>query len=329
MKSDPAPAPYYSSSAYTTAPPPSTAPVNQQYRSHETPGFRPSPYFNPAPTPTAAAKEEPQYARFDAKPQNEDSLPAMPSWNDAKDVHVQEVSPEKPNDMEMDRLDRNGSVAGTSLAGTTAVAGPGGPRRSPGPGRSPMRTGTQDSYGFPQGYQNDSFVSGAPQRTPPMQGRPYGQNNGYDGPQTQDTYDISPVEQSVSPVYGGGAGYAQNGYEQQNQQQYDRRSPAPSYGQQQQQQQQYRRPSPAQTPPNAYGYPAPQQPAPMYQQNNYSGPQRSVTPAAYPGQQTYEASETSSYPGQKSYQAFTPGQLQGQQSSGVMRRPVEGSWKEV
>ncbi|KAF1963000.1 hypothetical protein CC80DRAFT_487424 [Byssothecium circinans] len=342
MKSDPAPyppaAPYHAS-AYSSAPPAippppiDSRPLNQQYRSHDAPAFRPSPFFNPAPTPTAAKKEQPQFARFDAhgKPENEDALPAMPSWNDAKDVHVQEeVMPEKPTDMEMDRLDHNGSVTGNPMTGAAAIAGAG-PRRSPGPGRSPMRTGAQDGYGFPPAYQNDSFVSGV------SQSRPYGQNNGYGTPQRQISYgDVSPVQQSVSPVHvGAGAGYAQNGYGQQNQQ-YDRRSPGPGYGQQEQQQ--YRRPSQ----PNSYGHSAPQQPqepAPMYQQDNYSaGPPRSLTPGyapsgstqytAYPGQQTYESSEAS-YPGQQPYQAFTPGQPQGQQTSGVTRRPVEGSWKEV
>ncbi|KAF2636535.1 hypothetical protein P280DRAFT_153332 [Massarina eburnea CBS 473.64] len=283
MKSpEPAPTPYHQSS-YTAAPPIAPPPIapppidnrslNQQYRSHDAPAFKPSPFFNPAPTPTAAVKkEEPQTARFDAhaKVENEDALPPMPSWNDAKDVHIEEeVMPEKPTDVEMDRLDHNGSVTGNSM---TAGAVPGAMRPSPGPGRSPMRSNTQDSYGFPQGYQNDAFANGPPRRTPnntpPLQSRPYGQNDGYG--QQQDVYgDVSPVQQNLSPVYGAGAGYAQNGYG--NQQPQPRRSPGPGYGQQPGpgygQQPVYRGPTPRPTPPpaNPYGY-APQQP------ENYRGP---------------------------------------------------------
>lgn len=323
MKSD-----NYNPSAYPPPLPPApapadTRPLNQQYRSHA------APTFNPAPTP--ARPEEPQYARFESssKPVNEDALPAMPSWSDAKVSHVEEeVYPEK-QDIEMDRLNHNGSVAGSS---TTAAGLAGAPRKSPGPGRSPVeRTQTQDSYGFPAGY-NDSFVSNAPPRgarnSPGPQSRPYGQEqSGYRG--------MSPVH-AASPVYGAASGYAQN-------QQYDRRSPGPNYPQNQgferrsprpdYSQQQFNQPSPPRgpSPADAYGYSAPSQNYAMHRNESYTHTESTqYEPSAapsYPGQQSYAPEPA--YPGQQAYQAFNPGNTQGEQYSGVTRKAAPGSWKEV
>ncbi|KAF2689635.1 hypothetical protein K458DRAFT_330205 [Lentithecium fluviatile CBS 122367] len=338
MKSDQPPMPTYPS-AYPSAPPPAPAPVdtrplNQQYRSHA------APTFNPAPV-AAVKAEEPQFARFEStKPANEDALPHMPSWKDAKTSHVEEeVYPEKPDNIEMDRLDRNGSVAGSSITGA-AIAGA--PRRSPGLGRPPQRLQTQDTYGFPTGYQNDSFVSNAPpyeqhRNSPGPQGRHYGQEqDGYRG--------VSPV-QTASPVYGAGAGYAQNqqydrrspGPNYPQTQDYDRRSPAPNYAQEQ-----FRRPSPAHSPSpvNAYGYSTPPPQEPLLMPGNGMQRNESYTPTestryepsaapSYPGQQTYASNTEPAYPGQQAYQAFNPGQPQGQQFSGVTRKAPPGSWKDV
>lgn len=350
--------------------PPPSGPLDDQYRSHVPPTFHPAqpsgpkiPIFNPQPSPQFQPKpkpEEPEYAHFDvgSKPSNPDALPTMPSWNEAKNVHVEEeVIPEKPNDVELDRLNHNGSVSGGSM-GAAAIAG--GRHASPGPRLSPVqRSQTQDSYGNPPGYQNDSFVGG-----PPPQSRSYGQQQQGGYGQPSDQYgDVSPVQQTVSPVYA-----ANNNYRPQDRY-YDRKSPAPSYNQQQQ----YRQPSPvanygqANTYDNPYSNPAqdPVSTSNMYQNNNYSGvaPQRSMTPgsdtlvnnAAQPslptalpssltpgyapsGSTKYEPSAAPAYPGQQSYdslpqattaqqlggyRAFTPGATsQGQQHPGSSRTPV-------
>ncbi|KAK7189292.1 hypothetical protein DPSP01_003416 [Paraphaeosphaeria sporulosa] len=228
----------YDASAYSGGLPPAPVPVpmdtrppQQQYRSHAAPTFSPAPAptFNPAPAPsvssynTAPKAEAPQFARFDAHapPANEDALPAMPSWRDARTTHVEEeYIPEKRDDVEMDRLDQNGSVAGTSMA---AVAAGGAARRSPGPARSPVqRLQAEEGYGDPQGYQDGSYANNAPRRSP--SNAPSGYSSAYS--QQADGYrGASPVDQSLSPapLYGAGAGYAQNN------QQHDRRSPGPGY----------------------------------------------------------------------------------------------------
>jgi hypothetical protein len=344
MKSDPLPPSTYNPSAYAAPPAPASGafdsrPLNQQYRSHA------APTFNPAPPFAATAKpEEPQYARFEAstKPANEDALPAMPSWSDAKTSHVEEeVYPEKQNNIEMDRLDQNGSMAGSSMAGA-AVAGV--PRRSPGPGRSPVqRTQTHDNYGYPAGYQNDAYVSNAPSHDPRNSPRPQDRYHG----QEQGVYrGVSPVQ--VAAPYGAGAGYAQHQqYDDRSptscyepSQDYDRRSPAPNYAQTQDYgrsspgpnhtQEQFRRPNYSPSPVNPYGYSAPPPQEASYRNDAYTTSEStryepSSAAPSYPGQQTY-ASEPA-YPGQQGYQAFNPGQ--GQQYSGATRKAAPGSWKEV
>ncbi|KAL1792955.1 hypothetical protein ACET3X_009462 [Alternaria dauci] len=182
------------------APPIDTRPVNQQYRSNPMPTF----------TPHAAAQpERPQFATFDSTRAvvNEDALPAMPTWKDGRDVHIQveeQPVPQKQGDMEMDRLDRNGSVTSASVGGGMAAAAVPIKRPSPGPGRSPVSP--MDSHGYPQGgYQNESFVSGGSLNGQGGYGRAYAQ---------QDEYGRGP------PAYDG---YGQQ--QQQQQQPYGRRSP--------------------------------------------------------------------------------------------------------
>ena len=166
----------------------------------------------PTFTPHAAAQpERPQFATFDSTRAvvNEDALPAMPTWKDGRDVHVQveeQPVPQKQGDMELDRLDRNGSVTSGSMGGgMVAAAAVPAKRPSPGPGRSPVSP--MDNYGYPQGgYQNESFVSeGAPLNSQGGYGRPYAQ---------QDEY------RRASPAYAAGDGYGQP-----QQQPYGRRSP--------------------------------------------------------------------------------------------------------
>lgn len=154
-----------------------------------------NPNFNPQVNPKFVrpeSPERPQYATFDAhsKPVNEDALPEMPSWKNARNVHVEveeDVVPEKRGDVEMDRLNHNGSVPGTSvaaMAGAGAVgAGMGmGMRNSPGPGQqgrgrgSPASASPVDGYGFPAGYQNQYDGRGSPaQQNQNLNISPYGQ----------------------------------------------------------------------------------------------------------------------------------------------------------
>jgi hypothetical protein len=311
--------------AHAAAPP---APLNQQYRSHAAPSFASAPTYAPAPV-----QERPQFATFESpsKPVNEDALPAMPSWGDARDRHVEveeQPLPQKRGDMEMDRLDHNGSVTNTSMAGMAAV-----PRRSPVPARSPVSP--IDGYGYNQGFENEPLVGAAPHRSPHagpapyVNGRPYAQ---------QDDYRRGSPAQNLSPVYGGGEGYAHN-------QPYDRRSPAPQHQPYDQYDQHDHQSGYASVPPSYHSSPPPPAqgynnapydnfaPAPVQRTHtpeySYPQPARSVEPvSAYPGQRSYTPQSQASYPGQSAYQAFNPGQT-GPQSTGVTRKAVAGSHRDV
>jgi hypothetical protein len=344
MKSEPTPTypayganphagnPYAQAHSFAPPAPLDPRPLNQQYRSHDAPAF------TPAPTYVSTAPERPQFATFEAhKPVNEDALPVMPTWGDARDRHIEveeQPLPQKRGDMELDRLDHNGSVTNGSMTGMAAV---GGARRSPAPTRSPVSPA--DGYGYNQGFEKEPLVGGGPHRSPysspAPQGRPYAQ---------QDEYRRNSPAQNLSPVYGAGEGYAQS-------QPYGRHSPAQQQQQQQQtsynQQDEYNyqdsyaqvpRHSPAPPAQNyndAPRYHSPSPPAQDYNNNtqydNYApAPVQppSLTPgypqseppmyeqqepaaqpvSAYPGQRSYTPQAQTSYPGQKTYQAFQPGQ---------------------
>jgi hypothetical protein len=370
MKSEPKPAyppygamppanPYAQAHAAAPPAPLDARPINQQYRAHDAPAFAPVPTFASAPV-----QERPQFATFESprKPVNEDALPAMPSWGDARDRHVEveeQPVPEKRGDMELDRLNHNGSVTNGSMASTTAV---GGPRRSPAPTRSPISP-IGNEYGYNQGYEREPLVSATPHRSPHASPAPYGKPYAQ-----QDDYRRGSPAQNLSPVYGAGEGYGQtqpygrvspaqpqqpqsyNNYDQQ-----DRYAPQDSYAQAPQT---YRTPSPptqhyntSQAPYDSYAQ-VPQQhrtPSPPTQHYNASqGPydnfapapvqqqQRSHTPGySQPESTVYEPSEpsvapVSAYPGQRSYtpQTSYPGQITyqafnpgqtGSQFSGVQR----------
>lgn len=327
-----APNPYAQAHAAAPPAPIDNRPVHQQYRSHATPAFSPAP-----------APEPPQFATFDSqkKPVNEDALPAMPSWKDARDVHVEveePAVPEKRGDVEMDRLDRSGSATGGSMTGAAAI---GGARRSPGPGRSPMqRSPTGDSYGYDQGFEKESLVGGmqrSPHTSPVPQGRPYAQ---------QDDYRRGSPAQNLSPVYGAGDGYGRRSPaspQAYNNSQYDQRDPYNDHqGSYTQMPHTDRYDSPA--PPSyhtnnnyatnnnaPYDNFAPSPVQPRVHTPNYEASEPLVQPSpqpasAYPGQQSY--TPQSSYPGQQSYQAFNPGQT-GQQYSGVQRKAVDGSYRDL
>jgi hypothetical protein len=322
--------PYAQANAY--APP---APLNQQYRSHAAPAFTPAPTFNPAP-----AQDRPQFATFESpsRPVNEDALPAMPSWGDARDRHVEVEEPapvpQKRGDMEMDRLNHNGSVSNASMTGMTAV-----PRRSPVPARSPVSP--VDGYGHNQGFESEPLVGAAPYRSQHNSPAPYGRPHGQ-----QEDYRRGSPAQNLSPV----DGYAQN-------QPYGRQLPA-QQPQQYQQHDQYdhydqhdHQSGYASVPPSYHSSPPPPAqgyqpsyddfaPAPVQQQRSHtpgyphSGTTTTYEPSvpaaepvsAYPGQRSY--TPQTAYPGQPAYQAFNPGQT-GPQASGVIRKAVDGSYRDI
>jgi hypothetical protein len=339
----PAPMPFNSNS--------NARPINEQYKPHAVPTYR------------GVEPERPQFATFEAtsKPVNEDALPAMPSWSEATSYKVEEtVVPEKKGDMEMDRLDQNGSVTSSGITAAAAVA-PGPGRRSP--GRSPVqRSPTADSYGFPAGYQNDSFASSGQHRNSPG---PYAGQYG----QQRDDYHGN-QRQNLSPVHGAGAGagYGRRspgqGYNQYNSP-GPRRSPtqpqpnlyANEYGRQNYSPHDNRGVSPASYQNDTYAYNNARNPSPVnYQNDNYQNdtyahqparthspqyantspintqqPQAAALPAAlqaaappaapaYPGQQTYHTEDA---PMQPTYRAFTPAAQE------PHRRGPDGSWKEI
>lgn len=330
--------PYASPNPYAEArsfapPPPPPAPVNTQY-SQPAPTMtrRPTnPNFNPQVNPKFAPKEspeQPQFATFDAhsKPVNEDALPQMPTWSDARDVHVEEEAvPEKRGDVEMDRLNYNGSaqqLGMNSVAAGAAGAGmrgsPGGMRGSPGQGRSPVSPARgNDGYGFPA-HTSPPYGDGA---------SPYGQT-GYDrGPspavsysqysQGSDQYERraqqAPYVAPLQPYNMEEANSAHQSY----------MSPAPAPDR-------YNSPAPpsyhtnAPRNPDPYAYaPTPVQP---YNQPSSITPGYGYGHAGYdPVPNRSQTATPTAYPGQSTYQAFTPG---GQQT-GVTRKPVEGSLREV
>lgn len=329
------PNPYAQAHAAVPPPPVDPRPLNQQYRSHA------APTFNPAPQP-----EAPQFATFDSgkKIGNEDALPAMPSWSDARDVHVQveePAVPEKKGDVEMDRLHNNGSAASGSMAGVAAAGGmaaaAAGQRRSPGAGRSPIqRSPTGDSYGYDQGFEREPLVggAGAHRDSPGPYNRPYAQ---------QDDYRRGSPAQNLSPVYGQGEGYNSSRSPQPQRSYYSSNgSQAPysdhndSYAQMPQAPvHRYDSPSPPSYHTNAPNGNAPYDnfaPSPV-QQRSYDPPAPAPAQSpvsAYPGQRSYTPVSGTSYPGQQTYQAFNPGQSAGQQQhSGVQRKAVDGLYRDV
>lgn len=363
MKSEPQPyppqpypqQPYASPNPYAEArsfaPPPPPPQINTQYQSHATPTFAPptnsnfapaNPNFNPRTNPKfarPASPEQLQYATFDAhsKPVNEDALPAMPSWNNARSVQVEVEEfavPEKRGDVEMDRLNYNGSVPNTSTAGVAAGAVGAGMRGSPGPGRSPVSpVQTADGYGFPAGRQNQYDRRGSPAQAADAYGFPAGRENQYDRRGSPAQY------QNISPAYG-----ANN---------YNRGpSPAQSYSQYSQASDPYDRRSPVQNPPYAQPYNAPSErynsPAPpsYHTTNPYANAPPPVQPYDQPRSNTpgygagsgsagydpvpnrSQTATPSAYPGQQTYQAFQPPGAQGQYT-GIARKPVDGSARDV
>ncbi|KAF9698524.1 hypothetical protein EKO04_003908 [Ascochyta lentis] len=330
--------------ARSFAPPPPPPQINTQYQSHATPTFNPqtNPKFAAAAV-RPVSPDRPQYATFDARsqPVNEDALPEMPSWNNARSVHVQveeEAVPEKRGDVEMDRFHYDDSVPNPSTAGVASGAvgagmrgspGPGmrgspgpGMRGSPGPGRSPVSPLPNDAYA----HQNQS---------------PYDPHN---SPQP-----ISPAYPSHDYARGPSPAQSYSQYSQASDP-YDRRSPQPSYPQPYATQpyntpsDRYNSPAPPSyhtTAANPYAYaPAPAQPydqprsyTPGHVNANGGGSGYGGANASgyqngggnqYGAVDRSQNSTPSAYPGQQSYQAFQP-----QVGGGVVRKPVEGSLRDV
>ncbi|KAH6618462.1 hypothetical protein C7974DRAFT_440680 [Boeremia exigua] len=295
--------------ARSFAPPPPPPQISTQYQSHPAPSLAraPSnPSFNPQVNPLfarAPSPERPQFATFDAhKPANEDALPAMPSWDTARSVRVEVEEPVgEKGGVELDRLNHNGSVPGSAVGGAFAAGAAGGL------GAGAMR-GSPDAYAPRNQYANTSPA--------------HSTADGYAA-----TYNRGPSPAQSQSQYSQADGYAQYAAPQDRynsptpQDRYA--SPAPH--------ERYNSPAPPSyhttANPNPYAYaPAPARspaqpydsPAPSYAAGNaYDPPPRAQTtsPAAYPGQNVY--------------QAFTP-QGTGQGGySGVQRRPVEGSARDV
>jgi hypothetical protein len=345
----------YPTNPYAQAPPIDTRPINQQYRSNAMPTFAPT---------AGLQSERPQFATFDSTRAvvNDDALPAMPTWKDGRNVHVhveEQPIPQKQGDMELARLDRNGSVTSGSNTGQAVAAVPG-QKRSPGPFRSPVSP--MEGYGVLPDYSESAVSQAAPMNHQGFHnqgqvGRPYAQQDEFRGG--------SPAQN----IYGARAGYAQpqpygrqppgqhqtydsrrqvGQYSQQGsynqphpQGQYHQHSQQGPYDQQDycdepQQPRQYRNPSPPSA--NPYVYNANPSydnftPVPIQQQ-------RSHTPG-YAQSESTALGSTSAYPGQRSYtpvsgtvgqqqiyRAFTP-VAQGQQYSGLQRKPVDGTYREI
>ena len=147
----------------------------------DTPGsaFNPNPYHGYQPTPQPTYNSQPQYAQFDASKRgvggggngNGDSLPAMPSWDNASSRRVADS-----NDMELSKMHPIEDEAKAPMLAHQApnphedafVGGmpgyqdqasqPGTYRGSPAPG---MGHGHSDSYGS-QSHYGGSSSSGIP-----------------------------------------------------------------------------------------------------------------------------------------------------------------------
>lgn len=151
-------------------------------------------HFSPAPNHAAST---PQYAEFDTSKKNEDSLPAMPSWEGAESKKVML----REEEVEMDNL-KKPSVP-EQQAGVMNVP-PSGGRVSPmSPGRNPYGPpqGNQSSYyGNQSSDQQVGALNSIPSgRLSPMSpglspyGQPQANQSSYLGNQPPDHY--SPIDQ--------------------------------------------------------------------------------------------------------------------------------------
>ncbi|KAK7528486.1 uncharacterized protein IWZ02DRAFT_12725 [Phyllosticta citriasiana] len=258
------------------SPPPQAFPVNQPYQAH------PPMYSGPG----WQQSNVPQFATFDVSKDgkvNDDALPAMPSWDTAKEtkVEVEETpSPEHRSDLEMDRLDCNGrSPVGGSNPNSPML-----PNQQGTPGANNWHNNRhqdagvfQDGQNSPYGGQNNSYYGqsqgaygGAAPHSFPQEQQPYHYADGYG-----QYYDSA----QAAPYHNVNRGYPA--------------APAPAYS----------APSPSNYSENPYAPPARSSPVHAHQQ---SDPYQRAPSAPYQRQMNH-----SPIPRNQSaspYQAFNPSQ---------------------
>ena len=276
-------------------------PYNQPYQSQP-----PLQYGSPQPGYNSGKA---QYATFDvSKPVNEDSLPPMPSWNEASSKKIQVI--EEPESHEMDKLNKDGLAPSGAPklpafdsspaeerdkfigSQTTGVIGHGDSSsgyRGSAPVPAQVNTGySNQAYG---GYTRGYAPQRSPQPSPPPQAAVgYGNRPGYDRNNSYGSQQRSPI----SPVEGYGG--AQREY------------PNQQYGQSQ----------------------------PQYGRQNSGSPRNQSSPVYAPsGSTAYEPQNANNQ--YDAYNSSTntggngayPGQPYGNQRLGDTRRPVQGSWRDV
>ncbi|KAG8629514.1 hypothetical protein KVT40_003379 [Elsinoe batatas] len=243
---------------------------------------------------------------------NGDTLPAMPSWGEARSTRVlKESSPQRPGDVEMGRLNSEGSLPkfeSDDYRGRDSAHGDGpgvGAAAAVGAGAGAAAAG---AYGY--GRQN-SYSSGAGsgygnqgQGHRQQQDSPYAQRDTYGNVGFGQNDNTSPYgqrqPQNHSPTYDQGT--IPYGYERSH------NPPAHDpYSQHTQ------APAPARSPQQGY--------------SSYNPPQPTQSPAyaAYPGQNNYQSTDalSSQGTGQGNYYGQNP------DFGSIGRRPVQGSWKDL
>ncbi|KAI9708225.1 MAG: hypothetical protein M1820_004179 [Bogoriella megaspora] len=281
-------------------------------RSHKRNNYAPAPhpaYQTPYTTPYQSAappsysNNKPQFARFDVSKGNkgnEDTLPAMPSWDNATS-HKVEVE-DDPDEHEMEHLDPQNNKPGTHPSE---------------PAYPPSAAQGQNPYGY--GGAAGSYYNNGPQRDINQpQSSPYS------------AHPSSPYHNSSSPTgYNNDATSPQQGY---------RGLPIAtggSYASPPPQNQGYRSPPPAQQQQygGAYGgagggyHTAPsvspvQRTGTAYSESNYSAPSGYAPTEVSNSGYGNEAGGQAPYQ-PRGYQAYGGGQ------QGVDRKPVNGSWRDV
>ena len=288
---------------YNEQPPPSyppggyNQPYNQPYRSPQ-----PLAYSSPQPQYNARGA---QFATFDAsKPINEDSLPAMPTWEDATSKKIETT--EEPEGHEMDKLDPDG------------LAPSGAPKL---PNFDATPTDEQDAFIGDQqnlvshGDSSSGYRGSAP--APIQTGTGFGSQayGGYGGgyaPANQRSPQASPPPQAALG-YGNRPGYDRN-QSYGSQQRSTRSPPVQGYGQS--------------GPQTQYGA-VRNQPSPVY------APSGSTAYDPPINNQQYNAYDQPSNNG--GYRAYNQGpasggysnQGYGDQGYGASRKAAQGSWRDV
>lgn len=306
------------------SPPPSSyPPQGSSYppQGYNQPYHSPQPLSYQSPQPQYNARGA-QFASFDvSKPVNEDSLPAMPTWEDATSKHVETM--EEPESHEMDKLnsdglapsgapklpnfeatpteERDSFVGGQSSVVSHGDSSSGYRGSAPAPAQANAGYGNQ-AYGGYGGYggYNGGYAAAnqrSPQASPPPQGAVgYGNRPGYDRSQSYGS------QQQRSPRSPPQQGYGNQQYGDQ-----------PQYGRQ-----------------NSFGSGARNQSSPVY---------------APSGSTAYDPPANNQYNAYSSnnggYSAYNPGQSSsgygnqqssggyGNQGYGAPRKPVQGSWRDV